>query len=93
MQDDFEPPTLEELDNDLGDLAGYIEGQQILLDFMFDMFAGNLASLAQDRLRQVLLTKTLPRVRTDISIAVLAYSMKRMIKIMGMQCMVRASAA
>ena len=40
-----------------------------------------------------LLTKTLPRVRTEISLAVLAYNMKRMIKIMGTQCMVRASAA
>lgn len=40
-----------------------------------------------------LLTKTLPKVRTEISLAVLAYNMKRMIKIMGTQGMVRAIAA
>lgn len=40
-----------------------------------------------------LLTKTLPKVRTEISLAVLAYNMKRMIKIMGAQGMVRAIAA
>ena len=39
-----------------------------------------------------LLTKTLPKVRTEISLAVLAYNMKRMIKIMGTQGMVRAIA-
>jgi hypothetical protein len=54
VQDHFEPLTLEQLDNDLGDLAGYIEGQQILLDFLFDTLAGNLASLDQERLRQAL---------------------------------------
>jgi transposase len=40
-----------------------------------------------------LLTKTLPRVRAEVSLAVLAYNMKRMIKIMGMQGMLRAIAA
>ena len=40
-----------------------------------------------------LLTKTLPKVRTEISLAVLAYNMKRMIKIMGTQGMVRAITA
>ena len=40
-----------------------------------------------------LLTKTLPRVKTEISLAVLAYNMKRMIKIMGTKGMVRAIAA
>ena len=40
-----------------------------------------------------LLTKTLPKVRTEISLAVLAYNMKRMIKIVGTQGMVRAIAA
>jgi len=40
-----------------------------------------------------LLAKTLPKVRTEISLAVLAYNMKRMIKIMGAQGMVRAIAA
>ncbi|HCF6844156.1 TPA: transposase [Pseudomonas aeruginosa] len=40
-----------------------------------------------------LLTKTLPKVKTEISLAVLAYNMKRMIKIMGTDGMVRAIAA
>ncbi len=40
-----------------------------------------------------LLIKTLPKVRTEISLAVLAYNMKRMIKIMGMPGMLRAVAA
>ena len=40
-----------------------------------------------------LLTKTLPKVRTEVSLAVLAYNMKRMIKIMGTEGMVRAIAA
>jgi transposase len=40
-----------------------------------------------------LLTKTLPKVRTEISLAVLAYNMKRMIKIMGAQGMLQAIAA
>lgn len=40
-----------------------------------------------------LLTKTLPKVRTEVSLAVLAYNMKRMIQIMGTQGMVRAIAA
>lgn len=40
-----------------------------------------------------LLTRTLPKVRTEVSLAVLAYNMKRMIKIMGTQGMVRAIAA
>ncbi|WP_208179648.1 transposase [Stenotrophomonas maltophilia] len=40
-----------------------------------------------------LLTKTLPKVKTEISLAVLAYNMKRMIKIVGTQGMVRAIAA
>lgn len=40
-----------------------------------------------------LLTKTLPRVRTEMSLAVLAYNMKRMIKIMGAQALIRAIAA
>lgn len=39
------------------------------------------------------LTKTLPRVRTEMSLAVLAYNMKRMIKIMGTQSLIRAIAA
>lgn len=39
------------------------------------------------------LTKTLPRVRTEMSLAVLAYNMKRMIKIMGTQELIRAVAA
>ena len=40
-----------------------------------------------------LLTKTLPKVRTEVSLAVLAYNLKRMIKIMGTEGMVRAIAA
>jgi hypothetical protein len=40
-----------------------------------------------------LLTKTLPKVRTDISLTVLAYNMKRMIKIIGMPGMLKAIAA
>ena len=40
-----------------------------------------------------LLTKTLPKVKTEISLAVLAYNMKRMIKIMGTEGLVRAIAA
>ncbi len=40
-----------------------------------------------------LLTKTLPKVRTEISLAVLAYNMKRMIRITGAQGVVRAIAA
>ena len=40
-----------------------------------------------------LLTKTLPKVRSEVSLAVLAYNMKRMIKIVGTQGMVRAIAA
>ena len=40
-----------------------------------------------------LLTRTLPKVKTEISLAVLAYNMKRMIKIMGTEGMVRAIAA
>lgn len=40
-----------------------------------------------------LLTKTLPKVRTEVGLAVLAYNVKRMIKIMGTQGMVRAIAA
>ena len=40
-----------------------------------------------------LLMKTLPKVRTEVSLAVLAYNMKRMIKIMGTEGMVRAIAA
>jgi transposase len=40
-----------------------------------------------------LLTKTLPKVGTEISLAVLAYNMKRMINIIGVQSMVRAIAA
>jgi len=40
-----------------------------------------------------LLTRTLPKVRTEISLAVLAYNMKRMIKIMGAHGMVRAISA
>lgn len=40
-----------------------------------------------------LLTKTLPRVRAEISLAVLAYNMKRMIKIIGMPGMLKAIAA
>jgi hypothetical protein len=37
-----------------------------------------------------ILSKTLPRVRSEISLAVLAYNMKRMIKIIGAQGMIRA---
>ncbi|GAB2493376.1 IS1182 family transposase [Arenimonas alkanexedens] len=40
-----------------------------------------------------LLTKTLPRVRTEVSLAVIAYNMKRMIKIMGARGLVQAIAA
>ena len=40
-----------------------------------------------------LLTRTLPKVRTEISLAVLAYNMKRVIKIMGAHGMVRAISA
>lgn len=40
-----------------------------------------------------LLTRTLPRVKTEVSLAVLAYNMKRMIKIMGVHGMTRAIAA
>jgi transposase len=40
-----------------------------------------------------LLTKTLPKVKTEISLVVLAYNMKRMIKIMGAQGMLQAIAA
>ena len=40
-----------------------------------------------------LLAKTLPKVRTEVSLAVLAYNLKRMIKIMGTEGMVRAIAA
>lgn len=40
-----------------------------------------------------LLTKTLPRVRAEVSLAVLAYNMKRMFKIRGTQGMVEAIAA
>ena len=39
------------------------------------------------------LTKTLPRVRTEMSLAVLAYNMKRVIKIIGIQLLIRAMAA
>ncbi len=39
-----------------------------------------------------ILSKTLPRVRAEISLAVLAYNMKRMIKIIGAQGMIRAIA-
>ena len=41
----------------------------------------------------LLLTKTLPSVRTEVSLAVLAYNMKRMIKIVGTQGIARAIAA
>lgn len=40
-----------------------------------------------------LLTRTLPRVRTEVSLAVLAYNMKRMIKIMGVRGLMQAIAA
>lgn len=40
-----------------------------------------------------LLTKTLPKVREEISLAVLAYNMKRMINIVGMPRMMQAIAA
>ncbi len=40
-----------------------------------------------------LLTRTLPRVKTEVSLAVLAYNMKRMIKITGVHGMTRAIAA
>jgi len=40
-----------------------------------------------------LLTKTLPRVSTEISLAVLAYNLKRVIKIIGAQPLMRAMAA
>ena len=40
-----------------------------------------------------LLTRTLPRVRAEISLAVLAYNMKRMINIIGIQGMLKAIAA
>jgi hypothetical protein len=40
-----------------------------------------------------LLTKTLKRVSTEMSLAVLAYNMKRVIKIVGMQRLMIAMAA
>lgn len=40
-----------------------------------------------------LLTKTLPKVRTEVSLAILAYNMKQMIRIMGAQGMLQAIAA
>ena len=40
-----------------------------------------------------LLTRTLPRVRAEISLAVLAYNLKRMINIIGIQGMLKAIAA
>jgi transposase len=40
-----------------------------------------------------LLTKTLPRVRAEVSLAVIAYNMKRMIKIMGARALIQAIAA
>lgn len=40
-----------------------------------------------------LLTKTLPNVNTEVSLAILACNMKRKIKIIGTQGMVRAIAA
>lgn len=40
-----------------------------------------------------LLTKTLPRVSTEMSLAILAYNMKRVIKIVGMQRLMSAMAA
>jgi hypothetical protein len=39
------------------------------------------------------LTKTLPRVRTEISLHVLAYNLKRAIRIFGVQPLMRAIAA
>lgn len=57
MQDEFDPeslPTLEEIDRSLGNLAAYVEGQQILLDFLFDMLAGNLSETNRAVLRQSL---------------------------------------
>lgn len=38
------------------------------------------------------LTKTLPRVSTEMSLVVLAYNMKRVIKIVGMQRLMSAMA-
>lgn len=40
-----------------------------------------------------LLTKTLPRVSTEMSLAILAYNMKRVIEIVGMQRLMSAMAA
>lgn len=54
MQDEAAPPTVEELERRLGDLADYVEGQQRLLDFLFDMLAGNLREADRARLRQAL---------------------------------------
>ena len=39
------------------------------------------------------LTKTLPRVRTEMSLQVLAYNLKRAIQILGVQPLMRAIAA
>jgi hypothetical protein len=39
------------------------------------------------------LTKTLPKVRTEMSLQVLAYNMKRVIKILGTRKLVQAIAA
>jgi len=36
------------------------------------------------------LTKTLPRVRTEMSLHVLAYNLKRMMQILGTECLVHA---
>ncbi|MDB5907796.1 MAG: transposase family protein [Massilia sp.] len=36
------------------------------------------------------LTKTLPKVRTEISLHILAYNMKRMMQIMGVQSLLAA---
>jgi hypothetical protein len=39
------------------------------------------------------LTKTLPKVRTEMSLQVLAYNMKRMIKILGARKLIQVIAA
>lgn len=57
MQDELDPetpPTLEDLDRQLENVAAYVEGQQVLLDFLFDTLAGNLSEADRGRLRQSL---------------------------------------
>lgn len=47
-------PTLERIDYDLTQLAGYVEGQQLLLDFLIETLALNLSEGSLLVLRQEL---------------------------------------